>query len=190
MKIDVDKIVTRILKEAFTTGPYNTTPDNNDLTAKGGTARQMLSGEWFGRPSWTFMQSSLADYQKAVAFQQNQSVEGQGDNVMMHGNPMEESLSDMFTNPNSLDYIVNSLEEVGYTKQAKDLVTIVENPTTDNIDFLINMTEALEADDAPEFITESLIALASYLVEGDADSEEVNDTEEPEDSDEGDGKSE
>lgn len=176
MKIDVDKIVTKILKEAFTTGPYNTTPDNNDMTAKGGSTRQMLSGEWFGSPAWPYMQSNSADYQKAVAFQQSQSVEGQGDNVMMRGNPMEESLSDMFTNPNSIDYVVNSLEEVGYTKQAKDLVTIIENPTTDNIDFLINMTEALEADKAPDFIIESLVSIASSLVEG--DDKEVEDPDE------------
>lgn len=186
MKIDVDKIVTRILKEAFTTGPYNTTPGSNGLSDKGGTTRQMLSGEWFGSPAWPFMQASSKDYAKAVELQQSQSVEGQGEHVGVGGvnesylaSILEDSPSSLLADTNSVEFLLNSIEEVGYTKESKEIALILENPTVDNIDRLISITESLEADKAPDFIVERLIDLTTFLVENESE-DEGTDVEEPE----------
>lgn len=187
MKFNVDKIVNRILKEAFTTGPYNTTPNNNDITAKGGTARQMLSAEWFGSPTWPFYQATSMEHQKAVALQQSQSVEGQGEFVPLSTSLSElfiDSPSGMFSDPSSPDYLINMMEEIGYKEQARQLLSIVENPTLDNIDKLINMTEALEADKAPDYVVDYLVSIANTLIEEEAPTTDMANEEEPEDSEE------
>jgi hypothetical protein len=174
-----DKIANAIIREAFTSGDRNNvTPDSNGLDDKGGTARQMLAGEWFGSVAWPFDQPSNSDFAKSNQLQADQSVSGQGELVTggamesvateIVDSLLEDSPSSIYSDPDSVGYLLNEMCESGYCAEADELKSICACAKEEDVTRVVEMIEKLEADKADAFLIEKLAAFASLLVEDDS----------------------
>lgn len=158
--MNINDIVNNIIKEAFTSGDRNnTTSSGNGLADKGGAARQMLSGSWFGSTAWPFDQVG-GIYNKAANLQLGQSKEGQGERTSKSpemienevGNNLvnkvlEDTPSYIYSDPSTLGYFLNELEEEGYSDYAEELSTIAENLNETSMSRLEEIyNELVEAD--------------------------------------------
>lgn len=173
-----DTIANKIIREAFTSGDRrNTTPNSNGMADKGGTARLMLSGEWFGSTAWPFDQSTSSDFEKSAQLQATQAVAGQGEGTsttpsMMDSvsardivdNLLEDSPASIYDDPQSVGYMLRVLDEAGYTDFAKRCAEICENATEETVVEVSKMVEKLEADKADPYLVEGLQDFAALII--------------------------
>ena len=181
---NIDMVVNDIIREAFTSGDReNTTPNSNGLSDKGGTARQMLSGEWFGSVAWPFDQATSKDYEGSVDLQLDQSQQGQGELVggatvanesigrELVDSLLEDSPSYLYSDPTTVGYLVNSLKESSLDDVASLVEQVCDNPILENIDKLLEAAKDLNNSDSDPYFIESLISLATFLIQEEDDIE-------------------
>jgi hypothetical protein len=179
--MNTTKFVNDLIREAFTSGDRaNTTPNSNGLADAGGTARQMLSGEWLGSPAWPFDQATSKDFKKSSKLQLDQSKKGQGELVTSGLNAMESAGTDivnslledspayLYSDPTTLGYFLEALNESGYTEEAKTIQEVCENPTEENVELLVSIAEKFNESDADPYFAESLVSLIEFITEEDA----------------------
>jgi len=176
--MDPNKVANNIIREAFTGGARrNTTPNSNGLSDKGGTARLMLSAEWFGSPTWAFDQSTSQDFEKSAQLQATQAVNGQGEGTssapsMMDSvsardivdNLLEDSPASIYDDPESVGYMIRVLGEAGYKEFAARCAEICENATEETVVEISKMIEKLEADKADPYLVEGLQDFAALII--------------------------
>lgn len=171
-----DVIVENLIREAFTSGPSNTTKGNG-MAEKGGTTRQMLSGEQMGSSAWPFQQANSPLFKGSTELQQSQSEEGQGeltDKPPTMLKTVSESILDellegspafIYSDKESVGYLINSLEENGYINQAKTLNRICEGYDEKSPLEILTMVDELQKDNANAFLVEKLIEFGNGLIE-------------------------
>lgn len=174
---NLDSIVNEILVESFSlydSGPLNTMKPGGDGTEPGTIQRQMLAGELVSDPAF-FTQVPLDDkHQKLTGLLDAQSKEGLGELVGKAVNEfveayLEDTAVEMYTNPNNIEYLINALNEAGYTEYATAVDSITANPTVDDVAKLNKMVEELGKDSKNAYFTESLVYIAEQIVdEGEA----------------------
>lgn len=184
-----NKIVNDIVREAFTTGDRKNTTKGNGMAEPGGTARQMLTGEWMGSVAWPFDQASSADFEKSNTLQMSQSKSGMGDGTgggfqedvakEIVNNLLEDSPSAIFSDPDSVGYLINELTESGYAEFAQTVSSICEDAKEEDVVKVAAMIDKLEADKADPFLVEQLSKFATLLIEDDSMAASDKNPEEP-----------
>jgi hypothetical protein len=177
--MDPNKIANKIIREAFTTpsGDRRNTTSGHGMADKGGTARLMLSGEWFGSPAWAFDQSSSPAFEKSAELQITQATTGQGEGTgkapsMMDAvtardivdNLLEDSPASIYDDPESVGYMLRVLGEAGYTEFAERCSEICESATEESVVEISKMIEKLEADKADPYLVEGLQDFAALII--------------------------
>jgi hypothetical protein len=157
-----DKIVDQLIIEAFTSGEYNVVKGNS-VSGRGETVRQMLSGEWFGSVAKPFWTSTNPMYSGEVELAAGQAESGQGEmtggpglGVYGHTNVSEavvdeildkilgDSPSAMYTDPQSVGFLINNIREYGYEKIAEGLEAACQAPSREAIVFINEAVNYLE----------------------------------------------
>ena len=193
---NIDTFVNDIIREAFTSGDRaNTTPNSNGLNDKGGTARQMLSGEWFGSVAWPFDQATSKDFSGSTELQLDQSKKGQGELVgggsqmestgkELVDSLLEDSPSYIYSNPETVGYLINALKESFLTDAASLVEDVCENPSIEKLQKLIAIAEELNKEESNAYFVESILSLVETLTEEDEPTEDdkVDDGSQEEDS--------
>ena len=171
-----NKIANKIIREAFTSGDRNnTTPDNNDMYIKGGLQRQMLAGEMVGSVIWPFDQTTNPMYNKLADFEMGQAHNGIfgktiGGSAMeavateIVDNLLDDSPSAIFTDPQSVGYLINEMYEAGYVDEAMVLEGICEDAKPEDVVKVADMLDKLEASGADEFLIEQLTKFATQFL--------------------------
>lgn len=185
----VDNFVNDLIREAFTSGDRaNTTPNSNGLNDKGGTARQMLSGEWFGSIAWPFDQTTSKDFAASAQLQIDQANSGQGEGVggatmtaeanEIVDNLLEGSPAYLYSDPTTVGYFINALRESSLDEVADVIEGVCEAPTEEGVSNLIKIAEELNNNEVDPYFVESLISLIEYITEEDKeeDKEDKSDT--------------
>lgn len=189
-----DKIANAIIREAFTSGPENTTSGNNSMGADGNDQRAMLAGEWLGSVAWPFQQTTSKDFEKTKTLQDKQSKSGMGDG---HGCGFQESIgkeivddlledspSAIFSDPESVGYLINELQESGYTEEAATISAICEDAKPEDVVKIADMLEKMEASKADAFLIEQVSKFATLLMEDDSNTTSDKDPEDKPNTDE------
>lgn len=176
-----NKIANDIIREAFTSGDRNnTTPADNTISAKGGTQRQMLSGEFVGSAAWPFDQATNDMFAGSNELQMNQAHAGQGELVggameavasEIVDNLLEDSPSAILADPDSVGYLINEMCEAGYCAEADKLKDICKDAKEEDVIVVSAMIDKLEAEKADSFLIEQLTRFATQFLisEEDAD---------------------
>ena len=179
-----NKIANEIIREAFTSGGRNnTTPADNTISAKGGTQRQMLAGEYVGSAAWPFDQASNDMFRGSTELQMAQAHAGEGELVMGGGSAMEavateiiadlleDSPSSILSDPDSVGYLINEMCEAGYCAEADKLKDICKDAKEEDVIAVSAMIDKLEAEKADPFLVEQLTRFATQflITEEDAD---------------------
>ena len=185
---NLEAIVNKILSESFETGELNATAAGPGIhpAKRGGVERQMIAGEMVSSPAY-FFQVPVADtHQKLTSLLDAQSKAGLGEMVGIGQSVndfveayLEDTAVEMYTNPNNVEYLINSLQESGYTEYASALDAITLNPTIDDVGKLNEMVEVLGKDPRNEYFVESIIFIAEQIV--DENSTPANDGDNQED---------
>jgi hypothetical protein len=179
----VDNFVNDLIREAFTSGDRaNTTPNSNGLNDKGGTARQMLSGEWFGSIAWPFDQTTSKDFAASAQLQADQANSGQGEGVggaamesearEIVDSLLEGSPAYLYSDPNTVGYFVNALRESSLDSVADIVESVCEAPTEEGVANLLQLAEEMTQNEVDPYFVESLISLIEYITEEDKEEEE------------------
>lgn len=172
---NLDSIVNEILVESFSlhdSGPLNTMKPGGDGTEPGGIQKQMLAGELVSDPAF-FSQVPTSDtHQKLTGLLDAQSKEGMGELVGLGKAVnefveayLEDTAVEMYTNPNNIEYLINALNEAGYTEYATAVDSITANPTVDDVAKLNKMVEELGKNPKNAYFTESLVYIAEQIVD-------------------------
>jgi hypothetical protein len=172
---NLDGIVNQILAEAFApheAGPLNALKTGGDGTDPGKIQKQMLAGELIADPAF-FVQTPVDDkHQGIVNLLGKQSKQGLGDLVGLGSAVnefveayLEDTAVEMYTNPNNIEYLINSLQESGYTEYATAVDSITSNPTIDDVAKINKMVEVLSKDEKNAYFTESLTFIAEQIVD-------------------------
>ena len=173
--MSTNQFVNDIIREAFTSGDRsNTTPNSNGLNDKGGTARQMLSGEWFGSVAWPFDQATAKEFAGSTELQAAQANQGQGEGVggaamesagkeLVDG-LLEDSPSYLYTDPTTVGYFVNSLRESNFDEGASLIEEAIANPTIENLESLMALAEELDKQGADDYFVEGVMSLVEYMM--------------------------
>jgi hypothetical protein len=171
------KIANKIIREAFDTGDRNnvTKGSGKGMADKGGVAREMLSGEFFGSSAWPFDQSVSSDFEGSTKLQATQAVSGQGEGTSsapsmaevakgIVDSLLEDSPSSIYSDPESVGYLFYSLAEAGYPEFATRCSEICENATEEMVVEVSKMVEKLEADKADPYLVEGLQDFAALII--------------------------
>src|ERR1035437_565081 len=174
---NLDSIVNQILSEAFTpslhdAGPLNAMKTGGDGTVPGTIQKQMIAGELVSSPAF-FVQTPTSDMQqKLTGLLDKQSKEGLGSLVGIGSAVnefveayLEDTAVEMYTNSNNVEYLINSLQEVGYPEYATAIDSITSNPTVDDVAKINKMVEELGKDPKNAYFTESLVYIAEQIVD-------------------------
>lgn len=180
---NLDSIVNQILSEAFLpspheAGPLNATKTGGDGTAPGTVQRQMLAGEMVSSPAF-FTQMPVADtHQKLSGLLDTQSKVGLSELVLLGKAVnefveayLEDTAVEMFTNPNNVEYLINSLKEAGFDEYASAVDAITSNPTIDDVAKINKMVEELGKLPNTSYFTESLTFIGEQIVDEQDDGE-------------------
>ena len=168
-----DKIANALITEAFTTGPFNTTSGDNEMQGKGTVIRQMLSGEWFGAPTLPYQAPTSDVYKKQNELTQDQAQSGQGDHPgtgkyfegkELVADVLEGSPSAMYSDPDSVGYLINSIRDYGYEKIAEGLEAICEDPTPEGVAFISESIDFLEDKVLDDHTRTKLVEFAEGLI--------------------------
>ena len=174
---NLDSIVNQILAEAFDPNPHeaghkNVVDAGNGPEKKGGVERQMISGELVSSPAFFFQLPSTDIQQKLTGLLDAQSKSGLGELVGLGKAVnefveayLEDTAVEMYTNPNNVDYLINSLRESGYDEYASAIDAITLNPTVDDVAKINKMVESLSKEPNTEYFVESLIYIGEQIVD-------------------------
>lgn len=186
-----NKIANKIIREAFTSGDRNnTTPNNNDMYVKGGLQRQMLAGEMVGSVIWPFDQTTNPMFDKLADFELDQAHNGlfgkQGKGTAMESvakeivdNLLEDSPSTIYSDTESIGYLLNEMCESGYSAEADILKSICEKAKEEDVVKVVAVIEKLETDKADPFLIEQLTKFANLLIEDDSKAADDADPSDP-----------
>ena len=173
-----EQIAEELIREAFTSGDRRNTTQGNGMAEPGGTTRQMLSGEFFGSVAWPFDQSTSPDFERSAQLQQAQAAQGQGEFVTGGGDTLEDvateivdglledSPSYLYTDIDSVGYLIQALRESGYDDMAEALVEICKSANEEDVVTIVSMIEALQEEQADPFFVEQLTNFGLLLTEG------------------------
>lgn len=183
---NLDSIVNQILAEAFLeVGDTSASAPGGPINQRGGVERQMLAGEMVSSPAFFTQPPRDGLHQPLSALLDAQSKKGLGEKVDIGGAVnsfveayLQDTAVEMFTNPNNVDYLINSLRESGYTEYASAVDAITMNPTVDDVAKINEMVKNLEKDPKNSYFVESLIYLAEQIVDEDEEETEANAEEE------------
>lgn len=148
----LDEFVDSIFAEAITAGDLNITK-GNEIGGKGETFRQMLAGEFFGSSIWPYQHATSSDLNGSEALMQNQAARGLGDAVRTVVESVFDDPLSFYSDPQSVGFLVNTLQEFGYADQAKAIASLVEVKLEEkHVEQLSKMAEDLEKEGTHPFL--------------------------------------
>ena len=160
----VDEFVEAIFAEALTSGDFNTVPPGTEQSAPGSVVKKMLTGDWFGASTWPFQQATNSDLAGSTNLQAKHAQAGLGEMVEEIVEAILEDSLAYLSDPDSVGYLINSLEEFGYADEAKFVDSLNERELTEeDAKKLSTMAEDLKTKQAPEFFVTQLTALSNAI---------------------------
>jgi len=166
---DLDEIVNTLIGEAmgnYDAGQFNTTAGSGTGSGDNmGRAKQMLSGEFVGSAATPFQQSINQELEGSVALQQDQANGKLGEAVNEVIAGLLEDSPSIYTDSDSVGYLINSLSECGYESYAGTLTEICNEIDENSVAKINHMIYELSKAEGNEFFVEQLTVFAMQLIE-------------------------
>lgn len=162
---EADFIAEQLIKEALDMG------NRNNITKAGdtiGVQKQMIAGEIMGSAAWPFDMPSNPMVTKSNELYKNDFTPHKMESVVEDfvDKILEDSPSYIYTDKDSIGYLVNALENIGYEEFAEELNNICENPEEDSpskILFMISELKKEKESNLVNLVVEQLAQLGASI---------------------------